>query len=1099
MSKRMSTGSLVSTLAGEGLGDLIGKLCEAASKGDATAIAALLGSLAGAPLVAAGILIGGVAVQMHGQKVRDRKMTTLIEELGRQWEASGCNQQRFIDRMTPFIERRDHFLARLPGYEKADLAGVVAKAVREELSPLLTDGAGGQIAGADRIDWDDVALFLNQNNKLLDALDDLIRAEHEKTRAHTTADGEKTREMLTTGRARLPTIPEGVVNNLADAGVRPNDDFVGRDDLIVRVHAALSAEGSAVLTHALSAEGGVGKTEIAVAYVFDAEYAETWEGIWWLDASAFGIEQALINALGLMGFADADGLDKEARRAEFVRRLGSGHHLVVLDNLDDRATLAGLTVPTTSRVLVTTRLSREKLPPALANTIDVEVFAPEDSARLLVKHRPDLKDEATGLPLAEHAGTIATIAAELGQHALAVALTAAALRVDAGVTPVALLERLRAVEIGEADHPFLEMDAGDTGRNYGRKVAASLLLHLDDLEREYPLAGPVLLAASLCHPEAVPFSLLAGCAAAPRVGVEGEEQDIRKAVCALADRSIVRFDGGKGVDKRGLLDVHRLTQSALRHRAGDKAVDAMADAVVGALNGMLDDCEVPERWPKQSEALPHARAVLAVRPKDSAERSRLLNQSAGLHETLGRAGEAEPVYVEALEMCRSLFKGDHPDIADSLNNLALCRKTLGRAAEAEPMHEEALAMRRRLFTGDHSDIAESLNNLALCQDILGRAAEAEPMHEEALEMFMRLYPDGHPSVATSLGNLAGVRQALGRAAEAEPVYVEALEMRRRLFEGDHRDVAESLNNLAFVRDALGRAGEAEPLYVEALEMRRCLFEGDHPDVATSLSNLALCWQTLGRATDVEPMHEQALAMYKRLYEGDHPDIALSLNNLASVRNALGRAAEAEPVFVEALEMLKRLYPGDHPAAATSLSNLAYVRNALGRAAEAEPMHIEALEMRRRLFEGDHPDVATSLNNLAGVWETLGRAGEAEPVYVEALEMFKGLYEGDHPAVATSLDSLAGVRNALGRAGEAEPVYVEALEMRRRLFEGDHPAVAGSLNNLAYVRGMLGRWAEALGPSEDAVVMAERCLPEGHPLRVSWEQNLAFIRAKLGGG
>ena len=902
---RAFIGDLVKSIGGSALGETAKAFCKAVASGNKAAVAAVVAGLSGGQLIAVAILAGGAALQLAGDRADDRKQQERFKELGKAVEACGNDVERLADLLLPFIEHKEFFLARLPGHEKAELARFVADAVKKELTPLLPE----EVAD---IDWNDVRIYLNNNNDLLHALHELA--------TETNAGVKQINQSLQTGRVQLPTIPKGVDNNLAAAGIQPNPDFVGRDDLIIHVHEALDADGPTALTHALSAEGGVGKTEVAIAYVFDEEYAPKWQGIWWLDASKAGIDASLESVLRVMGYERKKGDSAEMMRAEFVRRLGDGRHLVVLDNIDDRATLVNMVMPTTTHVLVTTRLAKEKLPTS-ATTIEVELFEPDDAARLLVKHRADLRDEATGLPRPEHVEAVGKIAEELGLHALAVALAAAALKHDAGVSPGDLLERLRSAEVGADEHPFADQDDDETGRRYGKKVAASLLLHLPELENTTPLAGKVLLLASLYHAEKIPIALLDAC-------LKADAKDVRKAVLALRDRSIVRFDASAGVDGRGLVSLHRLTQSAMRHRAGEKEVRAVLELLLVVLNGVFDDPRDPERWPAQAEALPHALACLERQTGDSQLASRLLNQVAYFHNALGRAAEAEPMHEQALAMRRRLYKGDHPDVATSLNNLAGVRQSLGRAAEAEPMYAEALEMIRRLYEGDHSDVARSLNNLAFMRRVLGRETEAEPMYVEALAMHRRLYKGDHPNVATSLNNLADVRESLDRAAEAEPIFEEALAMRRRLYKGDHPDVASSLNNLAGVRESLGRAAEAEPMYVEALEMRRRLYEGDHPDVAQSLNNLAAVRESLGRAAEAEPMYREALAMRRRLYKDDHPDVASSLNNLAYCHVKQGRWRDALLLLEEAVAMARRCLPEGHPRLVGWEHNLAYVRERL---------------------------------------------------------------------------------------------------------------------------------------------------------------------------
>ncbi|MBD2392488.1 tetratricopeptide repeat protein [Aphanizomenon flos-aquae NRERC-008] len=302
-------------------------------------------------------------------------------------------------------------------------------------------------------------------------------------------------------------------------------------------------------------------------------------------------------------------------------------------------------------------------------------------------------------------------------------------------------------------------------------------------------------------------------------------------------------------------------------------------------------------------------------------------------------------------------------LATSLNNLAVFYDNQGKYSEAEPLLLDALEMRKQLFTGDHPDVASSLNNLALLYHNQGKYSEAEPLYLDALEMTKRLFTGDHPDVASSLNNLALLYHNQGKYSEAEPLYLDALEMTKRLFTSDHPDVAISLNNLASLYYNQGRYSEAEPLYLDALEMRKRLFTGDHPDVATSLNNLASLYDSQGRYSEAEPLYLDALEMTKRLFTGDHPDVATSLNNLASLYDSQGRYSEAEPLYLDALEMTKRLFTGDHPDVATSLNNLAYFYYKQGKHSEAEPLYLDALAMSERTLGANHRDTITVRDNL----------------------------------------------------------------------------------------------------------------------------------------
>jgi CHAT domain-containing protein/tetratricopeptide (TPR) repeat protein len=361
----------------------------------------------------------------------------------------------------------------------------------------------------------------------------------------------------------------------------------------------------------------------------------------------------------------------------------------------------------------------------------------------------------------------------------------------------------------------------------------------------------------------------------------------------------------------------------------------------------------------------------------------------------GNYAAANKAWGEALDVARRLYpKAEYPEghqnLATSLNNLGSLYQAQGELGTAEPLFKDALEMRKRLFKGDHPAVADSLNNLGFLYQAQGRLGAAERHYKDALEMRKRLFKGDHPAVAVSLNNLGLLYQAQGRLGAAEPLYKDSLEMRKRLFKGDHPDLARGLSNLGFLYQAQGKLGAAEPLFKDALEMRKRLFKGDHPAVAVSLNNLGFVYQAQERLGDAETLFKDALTMRKRLFKGDHPELIYSLNNLAFVYQAQGRRDAAEPLYKDALDMCRRLYKGDHPELARSLNSLGFLYWGQGKFRDAEPLFKDALAMHKRLFKGDHPELALSLHNLASLYDAQGKLIAAEQLYKDTLDMCRRL-------------------------------------------------------------------------------------------------------------
>ncbi|MCA2645877.1 MAG: tetratricopeptide repeat protein [Microcystis sp. M069S2] len=346
--------------------------------------------------------------------------------------------------------------------------------------------------------------------------------------------------------------------------------------------------------------------------------------------------------------------------------------------------------------------------------------------------------------------------------------------------------------------------------------------------------------------------------------------------------------------------------------------------------------------------------------------------------------------------------------AERLNQQVIQLYQQGKYNEAIPLAEQALAIRKKVLGDNHPDTAQSLNNLAELYTVQGRYSEAEPLYKQALAIIKQQLGDNHPYTATSLNNLALLYQSQGRYSEAEPLYKEALAIRKQQLGDNHPDTAASLNNLAELYRVQGRYSEAEPLYKQALAIWKKQLGDNHPDTAISLNNLAGLYESQGRYSEAEPLYKQALAIRKQQLGDNHPSTATSLNNLAGLYESQGRYSEAEPLYKQALAIRKQQLGDNHPSTATSLNNLAFLYQSQGRYSEAEPLYKQALAIRKQQLGDNHPSTATSLNNLAGLYQSQGRYSEAEPLYKEALAIIKQQLGDNHPLTAASLNNLAGL-------------------------------------------------------------------------------------------
>jgi tetratricopeptide (TPR) repeat protein len=167
------------------------------------------------------------------------------------------------------------------------------------------------------------------------------------------------------------------------------------------------------------------------------------------------------------------------------------------------------------------------------------------------------------------------------------------------------------------------------------------------------------------------------------------------------------------------------------------------------------------------------------------------------------------------------------------------------------MYRQSLAMRRELMGENHPDVAQTLLNLASLQYDRGDVREALDNFREVLSIYRKVYPADHPETARVL-NALGFRLMIAKEIdEADRDLTEGLAMRRRLFDENSPDVASSLSNMALLRVAEGRFSEALEMAQHAKSTYTKALSADHWRTAIAQSAEGAALTGLGRYKEAD--------------------------------------------------------------------------------------------------------------------------------------------------------------------------------------------------------------------------------------------------------
>ncbi|WP_327072690.1 tetratricopeptide repeat protein [Kitasatospora purpeofusca] len=676
----------------------------------------------------------------------------------------------------------------------------------------------------------------------------------------------------------LRPVRVGTVPPLASA-------FQPRPGLREEIDRARERHSTVVLTQVLSGGGGVGKSQLAAAYAWQAHAGGVAVLVWVNAAESAQIVAAYAQAARLVGAPGADGQDAEADAGAFLDWLAVTERswLVVLDDLTDLEGAqrwwprpsAGTNIG--GRVLATTRRRDALVTGSGRAVVDIgtytraealeylgERFTAADAPHLLDDRAEDLVEALGRLPLAL-------------AHAAAYMIND-----DVGCSGYLGLFTDRASHLASLLPPGADTDG------YGRQVTTSLLLALDAAEQREPagLATPAIRLAAHLDPAGHPDTVWATEAVTQYLTAHRTASGASEPVTPEQARAALRLLHHYALlthtprDSNRAVRLHALTARAARETVPPADILATVHA---AADGLV------EAWPVHEHTARDLTAVLRANTDTLADHAGDLLWHPDGHPVLfvtgrslnstGLFGTAVTHWHRLAADAERLLGHDHPHTLNARAGLAASYWQAGRTGEAIVIEERVLADRERLLGADHLETVSARANLAVSYWQAGRTGEAIVIEERVLADRERVLGADHPDTLRARANLAASYWQAGRTGEAIGLLERVLADRERLFGVDHPDTLSARASLAASYWQAGRTGVAIGLLERVLADRERVLGVDHPETLISRANLAFSYWQAGRTGVAIGLLERVLADRERVLGDDHPDTIVAAYQL----------------------------------------------------------------------------------------------------------------------------------------------------------------------------------------------------------------------------
>ena len=764
---------------------------------------------------------------------------------------------------------------------------------------------------------------INQIRAQVDRL--ITESRHLHARTH---EGLKEiKEMLQPRRpATLWTIP------------RSTEHFQDRPDLIAQIDAALEKHSTTALT-ALHGMGGVGKTQLARRYA-ELRRERYKVGVYFESENEASLLASFSAVARMMGLPPEQ--DQTALALRVAIEISAGeHYLAIFDNAVSAEALRPwvdrLSGP--GHILIT---SRDQHWDDCAQVVSVTEWSIAESSRFLLERTRE-GDRVSAEGLAE----------DLGGLVLALEHAAAYMLAGDGMSLAdyrgVWKERLKREVKG---HP------------YEHSVAATLVLSMDAVAAQSPLAYDLLSVFAWLAPDRIPRKELleVGASSLPEAlaAAFADRDAWSDAVETLRRYTLLRREPAQGPATGYFM--HRVVQQVMRDRLATVGtamqwVTAACDVVNAAFPS---DLEIPvPLWPTCEALLPHVRAIREYVGSADAPASfaQLLRKAAGGYLRLrGPYTQGLDFQRWALELNLRRFGPDHVDVAIDRSNLAVFLRNLGDHREALTQINLALDSVLRQFGPDDGKVAPLRLILANTLREVGDYNEARNQVELALELVLRTFGPDDLQVAVLRSGLSAILIALGRYAEARDQTQLSLDLSLRKLGPDHYNITVLRSNLATSLSRLGQDAEAREQMQMALESDLRQLGPDHPRVAKCRSSLAMILRALGEYSAARHQIELALEVALKQFGPDHPMVASDRSNLATILGDLGEHAGAREQIELALEAATRQFGSEHPTVALRRANLSATLYQVGDYSAALREVDLALDIFRKKLPAGHPHI-----------------------------------------------------------------------------------------------------------------------------------------------
>ncbi|GLY34811.1 cytochrome c [Amycolatopsis sp. NBRC 101858] len=806
-----------------------------------------------------------------------------------------------------------------------------------------------------------------------------------------------------------------------------NPNFTGRRELLDQLGERLGAGTTAVLPAALHGMGGIGKTQMAVEYIY--RHLQDYDIVWWIQATqSTQIRKSLTELAQHLRLPGADEAITAVPAVREALRLGRPYRrwLLVFDSAEDPEMVRPFfPVDGPGQILVT---SRNPGWAGIARPLEVAVFQREESKNLLGMRRSGLVDADADL-----------IADKLGDLPLAIEQAAAWLA-ETGMTAQ---EYLRLF-----DEKVTEILDTSAPSDYEVSVAAAWNVSFDELSSRSPAAHQLLQVCAFFAPEPISRSLFVG---GRGISVASELDAALSDPMRLgrAIRDINRYGLAKIDHRSDTLLLHRLVQLVLRNRMSEQHRLEMRHGAHQLLANLDPrNPPSPQHWPRYQEILPHIYDAELTECTEPWVRQLVVNLFAFLYHwgdhqgALALAERAVNAWATDREQreARGEELIENPPLLElgASERLAFYYWVVGRYDKAAEVAKATLARYTEAVGADSEETLKAQLTYAVILKARGDFSEARRRNGEIYERASSLLGNDDPITLGAAHEFIVALLLTGEYTKARELAEETYSRRSQILGFDNDNTIGTQVLFVLARRELGHYPWARIEMERIAERAEQLYGGDSVGTLRRRYYQSVACRKDGDHDAALELSRDALRRFRMRYGNNHPNaMACALGHSIDLRHAR-KFTEAKNLGEEVFDLYRQNLGESHPHTLSAALDLGVTLRLSGDPANARVIDERSLEQFRDKLGEDHPHTIVCGIDVASDLFALDRVAEAAELDADLLDRSRRVLGDDHPTtLAVQLNRSLDLR-AIGEAVEADVLFEDVVKRYRFVLGENHP-------------------------------------------------------------